>query len=68
MQIPRSKPRLFESRSVWMWSILPDWTFLELPFVVKVGDAVSFPERDSVTCCECKVEFASCVCDEWVGS
>jgi hypothetical protein len=45
---------------------LPDRTFLEFPFFVEICDTVRFPERDSVACGKCEVEFVSCVCDERV--
>jgi hypothetical protein len=45
---------------------LPDRPFLESPFLVEICNTICFPERDSVACGECEVEFASGVCDERV--
>ena len=49
------------------WITLPNRSFLELPFLPKVRDTVCLPEWDAIASGECEVEFASCICDEWVG-
>jgi hypothetical protein len=46
---------------------IPNRTFLELPFLEEIGEAICFPERDAVTSGEGEVELAIGVCDEGIG-
>jgi hypothetical protein len=46
---------------------IPDWTFLEFPFLEEIGKAICFPQRYAVTSGEGQVELAIGVSDEGIG-